>query len=411
MNKAHDALVAGQFGPRANAYVESAVHARGEDLAALEAIVAKTAPARALDLGCGGGHVAYLLARHAARVVAVDLSADMLAAVSRTAKDKGLTNIETHRASVERLPFADASFDHVVTRYSAHHWLDFEGGLREARRVAKPGSPAIFMDVFAPGVPLLDTHLQSLELLRDTSHVRNYTLAEWSDALARAGFVLQERPHLAAASGIRKLDRPHAHAGGFGGRDPGLADGRAAGSAGSFRHRRRRLLHHRHDDAGNRRRLAGGLFHAFDEAKIPLGAIAQRGQRFLIGRAVMRGHGGGDAFEFDEDGARLDAGFVDATSLPPRARNFPPPAMMAGPAIAAYFASFVGIGDGAIGGDPIALGHVMFLSNSAALKPVPAGKASPSVASRVFIFRRSGCYCPEHGWKLLVARRVSRWIM
>jgi ubiquinone/menaquinone biosynthesis C-methylase UbiE len=212
MNKAHDALVAGQFGPRATAYVESAVHARGEDLAALEAVMEKADPARALDLGCGGGHVAYLLARRAARVVAVDLSADMLAAVAETARSKGLSNIETHHASVERLPFGDASFDCVVTRYSAHHWRDFEGALREARRVAKAGARAIFMDVVAPGVPLLDTHLQSLELLRDTSHVRNYTLGEWSDALARAGFALKGvrtwRLHLEFASWIARMRTP-----------------------------------------------------------------------------------------------------------------------------------------------------------------------------------------------------------
>jgi ubiquinone/menaquinone biosynthesis C-methylase UbiE len=212
MNKAHDALVTGQFGPRANAYVESAVHARGEDLQALEAVVNKARPARALDLGCGGGHVAYLMAKHAARVSAVDLSADMLAAVAQTAKSKKLSNIETHRASVERLPFADASFDLVVTRYSAHHWLDFEGGLREARRVAEPGARCIFMDVFTPGVPLLDTHLQSLELLRDTSHVHNYTLAEWSASLARAGFVLQGvrtwRLHLEFESWIARMRTP-----------------------------------------------------------------------------------------------------------------------------------------------------------------------------------------------------------
>src|SRR5262249_50705114 len=60
LSKAHDALVRGQFGPRANAYVESAVHAQGEDLLALDAVVAAAKPARALDLGCGGGHVAYL---------------------------------------------------------------------------------------------------------------------------------------------------------------------------------------------------------------------------------------------------------------------------------------------------------------------------------------------------------------
>ena len=212
MNKAHDVLVAGQFGPRANAYVESAVHARGEDLAALEAVVAQAPPARALDLGSGGGHVAYLMARHAGSVAAVDLSADMLAAVAETAKAKGLANIETHHASAEWLPFADASFDLVVTRYSAHHWHAFEAGLREARRVAKSGTPAIFMDVFTPGHPLLDTHLQSVELLRDTSHVRNYTLSEWSGALARAGFQLKGvrtwRLHLEFESWIQRMRTP-----------------------------------------------------------------------------------------------------------------------------------------------------------------------------------------------------------
>lgn len=212
MSKAHDAVVRGQFGPRANAYVQSAVHAQGADLTALEAVVEKIKPGRALDLGSGGGHVAYLLARHARQVAAVDLSAEMLAAVTSTAKAKGLANIETHRGTVDRLPFADASFDCVVTRYSAHHWRDFMGGLSEARRVAKPDAPVIFMDVFTPGMALLGTHLQSLELLRDTSHVRNYTLAEWTESLARTGLRVKSvqtwRLELEFASWIARMQTP-----------------------------------------------------------------------------------------------------------------------------------------------------------------------------------------------------------
>jgi ubiquinone/menaquinone biosynthesis C-methylase UbiE len=212
MSKAHDALVTGQFGPRATAYVESAVHAAGEDLAALDASIVKAAPGRALDLGTGGGHVAYLLARHAREVAAVDLSTDMLAAVAQSARAKGLSNIATHRASVDALPFADSSFDLVVSRYSAHHWRDFEGGLRQARRVAKPGAPVILIDVFTPGEALLDTHLQSVELLRDTSHVRNYTLAEWSAALARAGLTVKSvrtwRLYLDYPSWIARMQTP-----------------------------------------------------------------------------------------------------------------------------------------------------------------------------------------------------------
>ncbi len=70
MTQAHKELVEAQFGPRAAAYVESAVHAQGEDLAALEAVVAAIRPERALDLGAGGGHVSYLMARHAGSVTA-----------------------------------------------------------------------------------------------------------------------------------------------------------------------------------------------------------------------------------------------------------------------------------------------------------------------------------------------------
>ena len=104
---------------------------------------------------------------------------------------KGLNNIETVQAPAERLPFADASFDFLGCRFSAHHWRDFEGGLCEARRVMRTGAPAIFMDAYSPGSPLLDTHLQAIELLRDTSHARDYSLAEWTRALSLRGFAVQ----------------------------------------------------------------------------------------------------------------------------------------------------------------------------------------------------------------------------
>lgn len=187
----HDAVVDAQFGPQAAAYVQSAVHAAGVDLDRLEAIARDAQPARALDLGCGGGHVAYRLAPHARAVVASDLSAEMLAAVRQTATARGIDNITTELAPAERLPFDDAAFDFVATRFSAHHWRDLDGGLRQARRVARAGAPAVFIDVVAPGRPLLDSHLQAVELLRDTSHVRDYTIAEWTAAVERSGFAVE----------------------------------------------------------------------------------------------------------------------------------------------------------------------------------------------------------------------------
>jgi ubiquinone/menaquinone biosynthesis C-methylase UbiE len=188
MENAHEKVVAAQFGPRAKAYVESAVHAQGADLDALKAIVRDIRPERALDLGAGGGHVSYLMAPHAGQVTASDLSSDMLAAVAATARDRGIENIETVEASAEHLPFADAYFDFLACRYSAHHWRDFDGGLREARRVLRRGRGAVFIDVYSPGPALFDTHLQAVELLRDTSHVRDHAASEWIAALGRSGF-------------------------------------------------------------------------------------------------------------------------------------------------------------------------------------------------------------------------------
>ncbi len=74
MSKAHERVVEAQFGPRAKAYVESAVHSQGADLEAIGTLAQKRARKLALDLGAGGGHVAYALARHADGSSRADLS-------------------------------------------------------------------------------------------------------------------------------------------------------------------------------------------------------------------------------------------------------------------------------------------------------------------------------------------------
>lgn len=187
----HEDRVLAQFSPRAAAYVSSAVHASGPDLDRIAAAASAARPARALDLGCGGGHVSYALAPHAGEVVACDLSAEMVGVVEHTAQARGLGNVSGAVAPAEALPFADGAFDFLACRMTAHHWRDWEAGLREARRVLRRGAPALFVDVIAPDLPLADTHLQAIELLRDTSHVRDYRAGEWLGALGRAGFAVK----------------------------------------------------------------------------------------------------------------------------------------------------------------------------------------------------------------------------
>lgn len=189
MSDTQHSFVAGHYAPRAASYVSSAVHSSGADLDQVEAFVSGCGEARVLDLGCGGGHVSYRAAPHVREIVACDLTPDMLAQVERTAADRGLTNITLQQSAAENLPFDDGAFDIVLCRFTVHHWLQAEAGIREARRVLKPDGRALFIDVAAPAHPLLDTHLQTLELLRDPSHVRNYSAAEWIAMLGHARFV------------------------------------------------------------------------------------------------------------------------------------------------------------------------------------------------------------------------------
>ena len=182
------AVVAQQFGQTASAYLTSTVHSQGADLAALRELAAGLGKPVVLDLGCGAGHASFAVAPVARTVTAFDLSSEMLAVVAGAAQERGLHNIVTEQGDVASLPYADASFCMVVTRFSAHHWLDVPAALREVKRVLKPNGLLVVIDITAPEAPLHDTTLQAVELLRDGSHVRDYRRSEWTAMLQTAGF-------------------------------------------------------------------------------------------------------------------------------------------------------------------------------------------------------------------------------
>lgn len=192
MNR-HEQNVLRQFDPRAAAYLSSAVHAAGPDLLEARRVVAETMlrDLHMLDAGCGAGHLGFALAPLVARVTACDPSPAMLATTAAAARERGIDNLACVPAPVEALPFADATFDLVASRYSAHHWLDVPAALRELRRVARPGAYLLIIDVLGDSSPVADTHLQAMELLRDPSHVRNHSAGQWRAMIGHAGFALR----------------------------------------------------------------------------------------------------------------------------------------------------------------------------------------------------------------------------
>lgn len=107
---------------------------------------------RVLDLGCGHGMAAVVLARRGARVTGLDLSAGYLAEARARAQANGVS-INWVAADAERLPFSDASFDCVWGNAVLHHFdLDTAGG--ELRRVLRPGGVAVFCEPWGEN-PLL----------------------------------------------------------------------------------------------------------------------------------------------------------------------------------------------------------------------------------------------------------------
>jgi SAM-dependent methyltransferase len=153
---------------RAEMYRTSDAHREGPDL---DLIVRWAAGARtALDVATGGGHVARRLREAGLEVVSCDPAPGMHPDVICRAED---------------LPFADASFDVVVTRVAAHHYADVEQAVAEMARVAA-GSVLIVDNIFMGG------DVEEAEKLRDPSHVRNYSEAQWRAFAQRAGLKVED---------------------------------------------------------------------------------------------------------------------------------------------------------------------------------------------------------------------------
>lgn len=128
-----------------------------EQLAEVTAALVDAAAPRAgmsiLDLASGTGEPSLSLARRVAptgTVTATDLSRGMLAALKANAVAEGVTNIETRVCDAQQLPFPDATFDLVTSRFGVMFFVEIARALAEIRRVLKPGGRIALMVWGAP---------------------------------------------------------------------------------------------------------------------------------------------------------------------------------------------------------------------------------------------------------------------
>ena len=112
---------------------------------------------RVLDVATGTGLVARgLVERYGCAVVGVDQSADMLSGARRAlARRPDLADrIELRQGEAERLPFADAEFDHLTFTYLLRYVDDPAATLRELGRVVKPGGRIAALEFGFPDPPV-----------------------------------------------------------------------------------------------------------------------------------------------------------------------------------------------------------------------------------------------------------------
>ena len=160
---------------RAELYRTSKAHSEGADLDLV--VEWATGGRTALDVATGGGHVARRLREAGLEVVSCDPSPGMQPDVICFAED---------------LPFEDASFDVAVTRVAPHHFADIQAAVNELARVAS--DRVLVVDNL-----FLGEAAEEAEKLRDPSHVRNYSEAEWRGFLENAGLTVEE---------VRRFDFP-----------------------------------------------------------------------------------------------------------------------------------------------------------------------------------------------------------
>jgi len=141
-----------------------------------------------VELACGSGTTTLAFAERCGRAIGIDVAEEPLQLARRAAVERSLGNVDFILSEVERLSFADDTFNGALCRFSFHHFVNPAQVFAELARVVAPGGWMVIADMVASEDPVKAEFHNRMERLCDPTHSRTLPGSEFERMFAEHGF-------------------------------------------------------------------------------------------------------------------------------------------------------------------------------------------------------------------------------
>ena len=140
-----------------------------------------------LDVATGPGYNAFAFAERVRRVIGMDDSELALIRAEALRRERRLGHVEFMVGDAQEIPFDNDLFEIVTCTIILHHFEDPAAVIAEMARVCRPDGLVAIEDVIVPEDPVGAEHRETIERLRDASHVRFLSESELRRLIEQVG--------------------------------------------------------------------------------------------------------------------------------------------------------------------------------------------------------------------------------
>ncbi|UCF31798.1 MAG: class I SAM-dependent methyltransferase [bacterium] len=188
------------FSRSADRYLKSTDHRAGPDLETIRDAARRILPRVTLDVATGAGHALRVAAPFSAFCLAQDLTLEMLKVTREHLASVGIEGVSCIQSRADGIPVGDGCVDLVLCRIACHHFPSVPAFLGEVRRILSPEGILLLIDSLAPSDVDGDRFINTVERIRDPSHVRSLDREQWRDHIKGSGLRVKEE---------KKFERRH----------------------------------------------------------------------------------------------------------------------------------------------------------------------------------------------------------